>query len=114
MRYAEASAMIDAAELLLRRDLRETMDNAIAGKEMSQDLRLRSRRDHGYATLLAGQGVEKLFRACGATGIFDSFELQTCYRDVNATMAHLGTNWDIAGSAYGSTALGGPPHELWA
>ncbi|HEY3918071.1 MAG TPA: acyl-CoA dehydrogenase family protein [Stellaceae bacterium] len=114
MRFAEASAMVDAAELLLRRDLRETMDNAIAGKEMTQGMRIRGRRDHGYATLIAGQAVEKLFRACGATGIFDSFELQTSYRDANATMAHLGTNWDIAGSAFGSTALGGHPGELWS
>lgn len=114
MRFAEASAMVDAAELLLRRDLRDVMDTAIAGKELTTAQRIRCRRDHGYATLIAGQAVEKLFRACGATGIFDSFEMQTSYRDANATMAHLGTNWDIAGSAFGSTALGGPPTELWS
>jgi alkylation response protein AidB-like acyl-CoA dehydrogenase len=113
MRFAEASAMVDAAELLLRRDLRDTMDNAIAGNDMTTEMRIRSRRDHGYAALIAGQAVEKLFRACGGTGIFDSFELQTSYRDVNATAAHLGTNWDIAGSSFGSIALGGPPGELW-
>ncbi|HLI21093.1 MAG TPA: acyl-CoA dehydrogenase family protein [Stellaceae bacterium] len=113
MRFAEASAMVDAAELLLRRDLREMMDNAIAGNEAPLDMRIRSRRDHGYATKIAGEAVEKLFRACGGTGIFDSFELQTCYRDVNATSAHLGTNWDVAGSSYGSVALGNPLSELW-
>ncbi len=113
MRLAEASALVDGAELLLRRDMREAMEAGIAGREMTTEQRIRTRRDQGYAVLAAGEAVEKLYRGCGATGLFDDFELQTSYRDVNATAAHVGTNWDIAGTMYGAVALGAPNHELY-
>jgi alkylation response protein AidB-like acyl-CoA dehydrogenase len=105
-RVAEASVMIDSAELLLRRDCREVMDTAIAGREMPLALRARFRRDHCYAPILASQAVEKLLRASGGQGLFDDFEIQRCYRDVYATASHIGTNWDAGALQFGQTMLG--------
>ena len=107
MRVAEASAMIDSAELLLRRDCREMMDAAIAGVEIPLSLRARFRRDQCYAPILASQAIEKLLRASGGQGLFDDFEIQQCYRDAYATAAHIGTNWDAGSTLFGQIALGG-------
>ena len=106
-RVAEASAMIDSAELLLRRDCREMMDTAIAGKEIPLAMRARFRRDQCYAPILASQAIEKLLRASGGQGLFDDFEIQQCYRDAYATASHIGTNWDAGSTLFGQIALGG-------
>ena len=114
MRVAEASAMIDAAELLLRRDCREAMDHAIAGRDMSMLLRARGRRDQCYAPILASQAIEKLLRASGGQGLFDDFEIQQCYRDAYATAAHIGTSWDAGSALFGQVALGAGMPEGFA
>ena len=114
MRVAEASAMIDAAELLLRRDCREVMDLAIAGKEISMPMRARSRRDQCYAPILASQAIEKLLRASGGRGLFDDFEIQQCYRDAYATAAHIGTSWDAGSALFGQVVLGAGMPEGFA
>jgi alkylation response protein AidB-like acyl-CoA dehydrogenase len=113
MRVAEAASMVDAAELLLRRDARESYEAALSGKGMDMALRARNRRDHGYAAVLACQATEKLLRACGAQGLFDDSEIQQCYRDVYATGSHIGTNWDMSGSIFGMATLGLPVTEAF-
>ncbi len=105
-RVAEASVMIDSAELLLRRDCREVMDLSIAKQEIPMSLRARFRRDQCYAPILASQAIEKLLRASGGQGLFDDFEIQQCYRDAYATAAHIGTNWDAGSILFGQVALG--------
>lgn len=106
-RVAEAAAMIDSAELLLRRDCREMMDLVNAGKEIPLMVRARARRDHCYAPILASQAIEKLLRASGGEGLFEDFEIQQCYRDAYATASHIGTNWDAGSAQFGQIALGG-------
>jgi alkylation response protein AidB-like acyl-CoA dehydrogenase len=113
MRVAEAAAMIDSAELLLRRDASATWEASNSGKGMDLALRLRNRRDHGYATQLACQATEKLLRACGAQGLLNESEIQRCYRDVYATGSHIGTNWDMAASLFGMGTLGVPITETF-
>ncbi len=113
-RVAESSAMIDSAELLLRRDCREMMDLAIAGSEIPLTLRARFRRDQCYAPILASQAIEKLLRASGGQGLFDDFEIQHCYRDAYATAAHIGTNWDAGSTLFGQIALGAGMPEGFA
>ncbi len=113
MRVAEASAMIDSVEQLLLRDCRESMDGAIAGRTLSMDQRARFRRNQCYAPKVASEAVEKLLRACGAAGLFEDFEIQQCYRDVYATAAHIGTNWDGGATQFGQVAMGvGHPEPL--
>ena len=113
-RVAEASAMIDSAELLLRRDCREMMDLAIAGQEIPLSLRARFRRDQCYAPILASQAIEKLLRASGGQGLFDDYEVQQCYRDAYATAAHIGTNWDAGSVQFGQISLSGNMPEGFA
>jgi 3-hydroxy-9,10-secoandrosta-1,3,5(10)-triene-9,17-dione monooxygenase len=57
--------------------------------------------------------IDTLFRTAGGLAVFDDSELQRAYRDVNAAAAHIGNNWDAAGTQYGAIALGLPAPEGW-
>ena len=48
---AEASAMIDAADLLYWRSFHETIDKIMAGEPITLEHRARSRRDQGYSVM---------------------------------------------------------------
>lgn len=113
LHVAEAAAALDAAELLLIRDARDAMETANAGKKPELLVRARARRDQAYATQLACKAIETLFRTAGGLAVFDGSELQRAYRDVNAAAAHIGNNWDMAGTQYGTAALGLPLLEGW-
>ncbi len=71
MRVAEATALADAAELLYRRSLTETIDKVMAGETLSLEHRLRSRRDQGYAVVMAKRAASLLFEAQGGGGLYE-------------------------------------------
>jgi resorcinol 4-hydroxylase (FADH2) len=110
LRVAEASAMIDGAELLLLRDCRDAMA-AASGGGMTIEQRARARRDQGYAPGIATEAVEKILRACGGAGLYEDFEIQRCYRDCFAMTSHIGINWDAAAIQFGQIAVGIPPES---
>ncbi|MGH6982344.1 MAG: hypothetical protein ACREFC_14175, partial [Stellaceae bacterium] len=112
MRIAEASALIDAADLLYKRSLRETMDRILAGETLSLDHRVRSRRDQTYSVVLAKRAMEMLFSAEGARGLYDAHPVQRAYRDLQAVSAHIVAGWDAPALTYGETALGQPPSSF--
>jgi alkylation response protein AidB-like acyl-CoA dehydrogenase len=109
LRVAEASALIDAADLLYKRSLRETMDKIFAGEPLSMDHRARSRRDQAYSLVLAKRGVELLFSAEGARGLYDDHPVQRAHRDLHAVSSHLVAGWDAPALTYGQVALGQAP-----
>ena len=108
-RLAEAAACVDAARLLILRDARE-LDEAIAlGKPVDVDLRVRNRRDQGFAVRLACQAVNALFEVSGGAGLALDNPVQRAWRDVNAIARHIGVNWDVVSAMYGQRALGLEP-----
>ena len=111
MRVAEASALIDAAELLFIRAATETTDKIEAGEPLSIEHRVRSRRDMSYAVVMATQAAELLFKSTGGQGLFESQPVQRAYRDLHALGAHVATNWDLPSASYGSVILGGAPTD---
>lgn len=113
IRVSEASALIDAAELLYRRSLVETIDKIFAGEALSVEHRVRSRRDQGYSVKMARQAADLLFAAGGGGGIYDSGHVQRAFRDLQALQSHIVGNWDMPALNYGSVALGGPPTDLF-
>jgi resorcinol 4-hydroxylase (FADH2) len=108
MRVAEAAGCIDAATLLLHRDLKETEELAASGAP-SLDLRLRNRRNHSFASKLAVQAVDALFAAAGGSGLGLQHPLQRFWRDVHAAAAHISVNWDVVGAMYGQHVFGLEP-----
>ncbi len=108
---AEASAIIDAADLLYRRSFRETIDKIFAGEPLSLEHRARSRRDQGWSVLQAKLAAEKLFSAAAGRGIYEGNRVQRAYADVHALSGHIVASWDIPAYSYGQVMLGGPPSD---
>jgi len=102
LRVAEAASLIDAAELLLCRDL------ADAGPAPSDETLLRNRRDGAFATRLATQAVDRLFESAGGQGLFSSHPMQRAWRDAHAAAMHASLNWDAVGTLVGRGMLGLP------
>ncbi len=113
LRVSEASALIDAAELLYRRSLCETVDKIFAEEPLSMEHRIRSRRDQAFSIKMARQAADLLFAAGGGGGIYDSGHVQRAFRDLQAIQSHIVGNWDMPALNYGSVALGGPPTDLF-
>jgi alkylation response protein AidB-like acyl-CoA dehydrogenase len=109
LRAAEAAACIDAARLLLFRDLAEAFDMAARGEAVSLDVRLRNRRDQAFCVRLSLQAIDALFLAAGGQGLFLNHPLQRFWRDAHAAGAHISLNWDSAGSMFGQYLLGLEP-----
>ncbi len=109
LRVAEASALIDAARLLMFRDLAEAQATVERGEPMSADLRLRNRRDQAFCVRLLVQAVDVVFLASGGQGLFLDSPLQRSWRDAHAAASHISLNWDSTGTMYGEHLLGLEP-----
>ena len=109
LRVAEASAAIEAAEMILVTDLRNAMEKLRAGEEITVADRIRCRRNQAYATKLALQAVEALNASTGGYGLMLSNPVQRAWRDVNAVARHVSLNWDAVGTMYGQHAFGLEP-----
>lgn len=109
MRAAEASALIDAARLLMARDLAQALATATRGEAIGIDVRLRNRRDQAFCVRLLVQAIDALFFAAGGQGLFLDQPLQRAWRDAHAAASHISLNWDSTGSMYGQYMLGLEP-----
>ena len=109
LRVAEASACIDAARLMMFRDLAEAAATAERGEPVSLDVRLRNRRDQAFCVRLAIQAIDALFLAAGGQGLFLDHPLQRFWRDAHAAASHISLNWDSTGSMFGQYLLGLEP-----
>jgi len=109
LRVAEASACIDAARLMMLRDLAEAGTMAERGEPVSLDVRLRNRRDQAFCVRLLIQAIDALFLAAGGQGLFLDHPLQRFWRDAHAAASHISLNWESTGSMYGQYLLGLEP-----
>jgi resorcinol 4-hydroxylase (FADH2) len=109
LRYAEASAAVEAAELILMTNIKNAIAKLHAGEEITVADRIRIRRDQAYATRLALQAVEALNASTGGAGLQLSSPIQRAWRDVNAVARHVSLNWDAVGTMYGQHAFGLDP-----
>lgn len=109
MRAAEAAACIDAARLMMFRDLTEAYAMAARGEAVSLDVRLRNRRDQAFCARLLLQAIDALFYAAGGQSLYLDHPLQRFWRDAHAAGSHISLNWDSSGSMFGRTMLGLEP-----
>src|SRR5215471_7120802 len=100
MRVAEASACIDAARLLMFRDLAQAFETAARGDPIGVDVRLRNRRDQAFCVRLLVGAIDALFLATGGQGLFLEQPLQRAWRDAHAAASHISLNWDSTGSIH--------------
>lgn len=108
---AEASAIIEAAELLYDRDLSETMERVNARQPLSDELRVRNRRDQAFIAKLCRQALDILMSMAGGRGVRTGADVQHALRDIYGVANHPGGNFDSAAESYGSVLFGGKPTE---
>ena len=106
LRVAESAAEAHAAKTTALGDIRDILDRVTRGEEVSDELKLRNKRDQAYCSSLAAHAVERLFYAAGANALFSHADIQRKFRDVHAARSHQQINWDIYFTAYGRDQLG--------
>jgi resorcinol 4-hydroxylase (FADH2) len=109
LRYAEAAAAVESAELILLTDMREMTKKLCAGEEITVADRIRCRRNQAWVTRLAVQAVEALNASTGGYGLHLGNPVQRAWRDANAVARHVSLNWDAVGTMYGQHAFGLEP-----
>jgi 3-hydroxy-9,10-secoandrosta-1,3,5(10)-triene-9,17-dione monooxygenase len=107
IKVARARCLIDSARDLLRRSAIEFQTAAERNEAPDLDTKLRFRAHSAFAVNQAREAVETLWSCYGAQGLYTRDPLQRHLRDVLAINQHFSFNFDIAGAAYGSLALGG-------
>jgi len=103
VKLARARCLIDSARYLMRASAMVFQENH--SLEVEEKLRLRAQ--NAFAVSQSREAVETLWSFYGANAIYTRDPLQRYQRDVQAASQHFSFNFDIAGSAFGMTALGG-------
>src|SRR5262249_45836156 len=105
LRYAEAAAAVETAELVLLTDRRDRPQRPSAGEESRVAARIRCRRNQAWVTKLAVQAAEALNASTGGYGLHLPNPVQRAWRDANAVARHVSLNWDAVGTMYGQHAF---------
>lgn len=109
MRVAEATACIDAATLMIHRDLKETLAEVANGGEVDVEMRMRNRLTHSFAVRLLVQAVDAVFTAAGGSALGLNHPVQRFWRDIHAVSSHISLNWDAVSAMYGQHTFGLEP-----
>ncbi len=109
MRVAEATASVDAAQLMIHRDLRETSELVERGQQVDVGVRMRNRLTHAFATRLLVQAVDAVFLAAGGSALGLQHPVQRFWRDIHAASSHISLNWDSVSAMYGQHVFGLEP-----
>jgi 3-hydroxy-9,10-secoandrosta-1,3,5(10)-triene-9,17-dione monooxygenase len=101
IKIARARVLIDSARSLMR-------GSAQMFEQQNLDLegKLRLRAQNTFAVMQSREAVETLWSCYGANAIYTRDPLQRFLRDTQAINQHFSFNFDIAGSAFGTVALG--------
>ncbi|WP_054108843.1 acyl-CoA dehydrogenase family protein [Novosphingobium sp. AAP83] len=95
-KLALSMADVDAASLLIHRDIQDT-DTALARHNaIPIEIQSRNRRNQAYAGRLALQAIDRLFAVAGSTATAEGNQLQIKYRDVQTATLHASMSWDLA------------------
>jgi len=107
IKIARATALVDCARYLMRESGKAF--DAYAQRNAVPDLeaKLRLRIQNTMAVAQSREAVETLWSCYGANAIYTRDPLQRFLRDTQAINQHFSFNFDIAGSAYGTVAMGG-------
>jgi 3-hydroxy-9,10-secoandrosta-1,3,5(10)-triene-9,17-dione monooxygenase len=103
VKLARARCLIDSARSLMRESAMVFQENY--SLEVEEKLRLRAQ--NAFAVSQSREAVETLWSFYGANAIYTRDPLQRYLRDVQAASQHFSFNFDIAGAAFGTAALGG-------
>jgi 3-hydroxy-9,10-secoandrosta-1,3,5(10)-triene-9,17-dione monooxygenase len=103
VKLARARCLIDSARTLMRESALMFQDH----ESLDVETKLRLRAQNAFAVSQSREAVETLWSFYGANAIYTRDPLQRYLRDVQAASQHFSFNFDIAGAAFGTAALGG-------
>jgi alkylation response protein AidB-like acyl-CoA dehydrogenase len=109
LRVADATASVDAARVVLLRDLQNIAHKMREKGVIDIEDRITSRRGQAFSVSLAIRAAEALNASTGGNGLAMSNSVQRAWRDANAVGRHISLNWDTVGTMYGQMALGLEP-----
>lgn len=101
IKIARARVLIDSARCLMRESAR-----MFEKENLDLESKLRLRAQNTFAVMQSREAVETLWSCYGANAIYTRDPLQRFLRDTQAINQHFSFNFDIAGSAFGTVALG--------
>jgi 3-hydroxy-9,10-secoandrosta-1,3,5(10)-triene-9,17-dione monooxygenase len=102
VKLAKARCLVDSARYLMRESALVFQQNP----SLDIETKLRLRAQNAFAVSQAREAVETLWSFYGANAIYTRDPLQRYLRDVQAASQHFSFNFDIAGAAFGTVALG--------
>jgi 3-hydroxy-9,10-secoandrosta-1,3,5(10)-triene-9,17-dione monooxygenase len=111
IRIGHAAAMVDTAQMLLRRCLDDVTRLTETGETIPPESRVRWRRDCAYAVSLCVDAVDILVAAAGAKAQHEESPLQRAQRDLHTLCTHVVFDRDGAFELFGRLALGLPPNS---
>jgi alkylation response protein AidB-like acyl-CoA dehydrogenase len=110
LQAGEASAKIDAAELMLRRSVAVLEASAAGGTRIALEQRARIRRDAGVASQLIWEAVDLLAGASGGSFADAKNPMNRLWRDVRVAGMHGGINTSTAMELFGRILFGKEPN----
>ena len=105
-RVSEASALIDAAKLIIIEDCKKMSATISKKQKMSKEQRLKNKRDQVLAIQFLKQAIDLLLGATGTKGLRQSNTIQLAARNIHAIGTHITLNYDIVMPTYGRHILG--------
>jgi 3-hydroxy-9,10-secoandrosta-1,3,5(10)-triene-9,17-dione monooxygenase len=106
VRLAEAAALVDSAELMMRNCCAEAHRITAAGKVPTMEQKVRYRRDAAYSVRQCVRAVDLVMEVYGGGGLYDHQPIQRAWRDIHAGAAHISFAFDAVGATYGKVMLG--------
>jgi resorcinol 4-hydroxylase (FADH2) len=109
----QAAARIDAAQTLMLTSLREGQDVIDSGGTPDIELRVRIRRNHGFAARTSAEVVNEIYFKAGASAADENNRVQRFWRDANTAALHPSIDWDTLSALYGTQQLGLQPQGIF-
>jgi 3-hydroxy-9,10-secoandrosta-1,3,5(10)-triene-9,17-dione monooxygenase len=109
----QAAARVDAARTLMLASLQEGQEIVRAGGTLDIELRVRIRRNHGFAARTSAEVVNDIFAKSGAAAADEKNRVQRFWRDANAAALHASIDWDTLSALYGTQQLGLQPQGVF-
>ncbi|HWV43120.1 acyl-CoA dehydrogenase family protein [Pseudorhodoplanes sp.] len=107
------AAHIDAARTLMVTSLSEGQEIVRNGGTPDIELRVRIRRNHGFAARTSSDVVNEIFQKSGAQAADEKNRVQRFWRDANAAALHASIDWDTLSALYGTQQLGLQPQGVF-
>jgi 3-hydroxy-9,10-secoandrosta-1,3,5(10)-triene-9,17-dione monooxygenase len=111
LQVGEASAKIDAAELMLRRSVKELEASAAGSTRMTVEQRTRIWRDAGAASRLIWEAVDLLAGASGGSFAYAGNSMNRLWRDVRVAGLHGGIYTSTTMELFGRILCGKEPNN---